>query len=310
MDTAKVLREKLENKQLVWAPAAWDVTSALVIEEAGYDAVHLPSGESAIRDGVPDNGFLQPGEMLELTRKVCKAVKIPVIVDFEQGFGDLYNTVNWMNRFEEAGAAALHIDDYPFQYKCPFIPPYLPNLRPLDEIVGQIKAMVGERINPNTVIIVRTGAQMCRGLGASENRQKEAILRYKAFEEAGADVLFSMAPTAEEFIAVRKEVKKPMLVQLGIGASQPKDLKGGVGYGGGLVERTVDELFELGAAIVTDPNTLHAAAVRGMKEAAALQREGRSIIAAAEKSYPFSDANQFMDIERQLEIIKKYGGFE
>ncbi len=289
---------------MVWAAGAWDVVSALVIAKAGFEAISIQSFQIAVREGLPDNGIFTPHEMVDLIRRVSRAVEIPLIVDFEQGYGDPYNAVYWLREYEKAGVAAVHIDDYDYLYRCPFLPPYLPSLRSDDDLVAQIRAMAAERLCPDTLIIARSGALHCRAFGDSQGRAAEAIRRSKRYREAGADIIFASVSNKDEFIQLRREVDGPFLLQLAIGAEQ-KGIEGGGKYAEGLIDLTVDELHELGCDIITEPASLQGAALKAMMNAAHKQRSQRSVQAIQKDTYTLLDLeDEFMGVHWAARILK------
>jgi methylisocitrate lyase len=113
----------LEANRPIWVMGVHDVLSAKIAERAGFDAVGVQSLQMALVNGQPDIGVITPDEILALCRKIRRSIRLPIVVDFEQGFGEPYASVFWMQEFERAGVAAVHIDDYGLPYKCPFIPP-------------------------------------------------------------------------------------------------------------------------------------------------------------------------------------------
>ncbi len=302
------LREYLRRKKLVWAAGAWDVASAMVVEKAGFEAVSVQSFQVAVRDGLPDNGITTPSEMLDLIRRISRAVAIPIIVDFEQGFGDAYNAVYWLREYERAGAAAVHIDDYDYLFRCPFMPPYLPTLRPDDDLVAQLRAMCAERLSGETLIIARSGAFHCRAFGDRPGRTAEAVRRSKRYRDAGADVIFASVGHKDEFLHLRGEVEGPMLLQLAIGAEQ-KGIEGGAKYAEGLTDLTVDELYALGCDMITEPASLQGVALKAMMKAALRQRSQRSIQIPADEIYTLLQMeDEFMGLKKAGEILTGYEG--
>ena len=69
---------------------AHDVLSAKIVERAGFDAVGVQSLQLAMVNGVPDIGIIGPDELVRVCRKIRRAVSLPIVVDFEQGFGEPY----------------------------------------------------------------------------------------------------------------------------------------------------------------------------------------------------------------------------
>lgn len=299
------LRAYLNEGRLVWAPGAWDVASAMIIEKTGFEAVSLQSFQCAVRDGVPDNGLGSPHELLDLIRKVSRAVSIPIIVDFEHGFGDAYNAVYWLQEFEKAGAAAVHLDDYDYLYHCPFIPPYLPTLRSDNDMVAQIEAMAAERLHQDTVIIARSGAAACRGFSDQPQRIAETNRRSKRYRDAGADVIFAHVVNKDHLLSLKDAVDAPLLLQQVILTSAPDQPgPGAVPYKIGLTDISVDELHRLGVSIVTDPLTLQGVALKGVFEAATKQRKHRTVSVVRNEALSLRELEEhFMDVENVKRLL-------
>lgn len=297
---ARRLRAAVEKRELVWGAGAWDVASAKIVERAGFDYVALQSFQISIRDGVPDNGMMFPNQLVDLVVRVRSAVSIPILVDFEQGFGDAYNAVHWMRELEKAGASALHIDDYDYMYKCPFIPPYLPTLRSDDDLVAQITAMAARRLNPDTVIIARSGAAICKAYADREARVSESNRRSRRYADAGADVIFGFPVDLEHLKALVEHVDKPVLMQQAITGVLPD----GKVYGAGIMDLSVDELHEIGISMVTDPLTLQGVALKSMQDAANDMRKGRRTADLAGRGYNQEELEEnFMDLRLVREIL-------
>lgn len=122
------LRGLLGRGRPVWIMGAHDVLSAKIIAAAGFDAIGVQSLQMAFVNGVPDIGVVGPEELVRVCRRIRHAVDLPIVVDFEQGFGEPYVCVYWMKELQAAGVSAIHIDDYGLPYKCPFIPPHVMGL--------------------------------------------------------------------------------------------------------------------------------------------------------------------------------------
>ena len=61
------------------APGAFDALSAKLIEAVGFEAVYMTGfGMAASIFGVPDIGLLTMTEMVENTKRISDAVKVPV----------------------------------------------------------------------------------------------------------------------------------------------------------------------------------------------------------------------------------------
>jgi carboxyvinyl-carboxyphosphonate phosphorylmutase len=187
------LRALLAEAAPLVAPGAYDALSARLVEQAGFDAVYLTGfGASASQLGRPDVGLLSASEMVDQVRRLVDAVEVPVIADADTGYGNAINVIRTVRAYEQAGVAALHLEDQVMPKKCGHMSGKA--VIPLEEMVGKIRAAAEARRDPDLVLIARTDAAAVHGLD-------DAIARARAFAEAGADVLFVEAPTSEADIA-------------------------------------------------------------------------------------------------------------
>src|ERR1700722_3151977 len=90
------LRKLLGRGHPVWIMGAHDVLSAKIVARAGFDAIGVQSLQMAFVNGVPDIGVIGPEELVRVCRRIRRAVSLPIVVDFEQGFGEPYVSVYWM----------------------------------------------------------------------------------------------------------------------------------------------------------------------------------------------------------------------
>jgi 2-methylisocitrate lyase-like PEP mutase family enzyme len=98
-------------------------------------------------NGVRTLEVIGPEELVRCCRAVRRSIQLPILVDFEQGFGEPYVSVYWMKELEAVGVSAVHVDDYGLPYKCPFIPPHVLGLEDMELTAAKIRSMVGERRN-------------------------------------------------------------------------------------------------------------------------------------------------------------------
>lgn len=183
------LRTLLADPEPLIAPGAYDALSARLVEQAGFDAVYLTGfGASASRIGRPDVGLLSATDMADQVRRFVDAVDRPVIADADTGYGNAINVIHTVRAYEQAGVAALQLEDQVMPKKCGHMSGKVVIER--DEMVGKLHAAVAARRDPDLVLIARTDAVAVHGLD-------DAIARARAYADAGADVLFVEAPTSE-----------------------------------------------------------------------------------------------------------------
>ena len=146
--------------------------------------------------GLPDIGLTTLDHVSYRAQQISRVTDLPTIVDADTGFKDCSKTINL---FESKGLAGCHIEDQIAEKRCG----HLDNKELISkmEMVSKIKAAVKARKDNNFLIIVRTDANSVEGI-------EKTLERIRAYEEAGADMIFPEAMKDEkEFEKVRKFVK-------------------------------------------------------------------------------------------------------
>ena len=170
---------RIRRGDCLWSAGAHDVLSAMLAQEAGFDAVLTSGfGISASMLGKPDVELYTMTENLSVLRNVAAALTIPVVADADTGYGNAINVMRTVREFEQAGASALIIEDQAVPKRCPAIASRL-ELISIDEGVSKIRAAVAARRNPNLLIVARTDA----------DTKAESIARACAYADAGADMI-------------------------------------------------------------------------------------------------------------------------
>ena len=221
-----MLRQMMTGKQIVVAPGAHDALTAKIIEQVGFSAVYMTGyGQAASHLGKPDVGLLTLTEMVARASNIVEAVNVPVIADADTGFGNAVNVMRTLREYEKAGVAAIQLEDQVAPKKCGHMTGR--QVVSKEEMVGKIKAAADVRTDPDLIIIARTDARTVHGIG-------EALERAKAYEEAGADILFIESPeSVEEMKQITTSFKVPVLANMVEGGRTPflpvQDLQG-LGY--------------------------------------------------------------------------------
>ena len=201
--TAK-LRQLLQEPGIIMAPGAYDCLTARIIEQAGFPAVYMTgAGTSVARLGLPDLALATMTEMTANAADIATSVAVPVIADADTGYGGLLNVSRTVRKYEQAGVAAIHIEDQEFPKRCG----HLDNKRviPTEDMVPKIRAAVEARTDENFLIIIRTDALAVIGWDDTMDRCKRYI-------EAGADALFVEAlRTPEEAQRAVEGLPVPLL---------------------------------------------------------------------------------------------------
>jgi 2-methylisocitrate lyase-like PEP mutase family enzyme len=304
MSNVPKLRDLLGTGRAIWIMGAHDVLSAKIVERAGFDAVGVQSLQMSFVNGVPDIGVIGPDELVRICRKIRSAVQIPIVVDFEQGFGEPYVSVYWMKELEAAGVSALHVDDYGLPYKCPFIPPHVMGLEDIEMTAAKIRAMVGERRSPDFMIIARPGTYVAWMHASEEERRADWLLRAKAYQRAGADALFPICWTIEQAKWFRSQVLGPLMTIRTLGTEIKTDR---VQYSNEVMALSIDDVYKLGYEMYIEPTTLIGVAANAMFGAAIrVKATGRTDSVASQHGNLYDHLERWMDVSSVRRIREKY----
>jgi 2-methylisocitrate lyase-like PEP mutase family enzyme len=175
------LRDLLAGPEMIVAPFVFDCLQAKLAAAAGFDAVYMTGFGTAAARGYPDLGLLTMSEMAANARAISNSVKVPVICDADTGYGNPLNVWRTVREYEDAGAAALHIEDQVFPKRCGFLAGK--QVIKLEEMVPKVRAACDARRDRNLVIIARTDALQPHGWD-------DVVLRARAYRAAGADLIF------------------------------------------------------------------------------------------------------------------------
>lgn len=197
------LKQLIASGRTIAALGATDALSAKVIESHGFECVYIGSyATAASRFGLPDTGLLSLPELVEQARTIVNAVKVPVIADAESGFHDAANLWRTVQAYEQAGVAAIHVEDHAFGKHAAVAQ----KLRPPAEAAARIRAAVDAREDPDFLIVARSDAfWVSRDLG-------DTIARLTLYADAGADMVFPTLVGPAELAEVRKRVGRPAMV--------------------------------------------------------------------------------------------------
>ena len=197
------LRNSLNTKKILKFPGAYNPLTAKLIAEINFDGIYISGGVMANDLGIPDIGLTTLKEVSYRANQISRVTDLPSIVDADTGFGDCKKTVEI---FEELGLSGCHIEDQIEQKRCG----HLDNkeIISLKEMVKKINIAVKSKKDKNFLIIARTDANAVEGM-------KKTIERVKAYEDAGADVIFPEAMQNEnEFEKIRKSIKINLLANM------------------------------------------------------------------------------------------------
>lgn len=262
-------------------PIAHDALSSRLIEHAGFDAYSIGGFALAgCQYGLPDVGVLSFSEMVAAVRNIMMGTDLPVLVDADEGYGDVKNVVRTVETYESMGVSGIILEDQKSPKRCGHM-----NGKQVVEsqaAAEKLAAAVGAKKDDDFVIVARTDALAINGL-------EDALKRAELYAECGADVVFVEAPrTVEEMKAVADRLahKIPVLINLGEGGRTPI-----------LDPETIGNM---GFAAIAYPSTILNRVVKAIQDGLEVISEGRYV--ADDRALAVKDLAKLFDIEKWIEI--------
>ena len=261
MCKSSLLRNLLASPDALLMPDAYDPLSARIIESLGFKAVQCSGHSFALAACCPSEAEFGFERNLALTRSIAEAVRVPVMADGEDGFGDPPVVAETVRSFLRAGVAGINLED---------------------QVLGQAGAKRGvdrslmiEKIHaareaarqegqPELVINGRTDA-----LAAASDRNaglSESIARANLYLEAGADLAFVAG------VVTLAEVKT-----LVGGIHGPVSIAAGLPYN--IDEMSVADLIACGVARVSLPVVAIFSAIQAIRRTLASLRDSQDFSA-------------------------------
>ncbi|RZO49619.1 MAG: methylisocitrate lyase [Candidatus Pelagibacterales bacterium] len=197
------LKNKLSKQKILRFPGAYNPLTAKLITKIGFDGIYISGGVMSNDLGIPDIGLTTLKEVSYRANQIARVTDLPSIVDADTGFNNCSKTIE---KFESLGLSACHIEDQIDEKRCG----HLDNkeIVPTNDMVKKIKTCVNSRKDKNFLIIARTDANTVEGLN-------KTIERVKAYENAGADIIFPEAMKDEkEFEQIRKNSRVSLLANM------------------------------------------------------------------------------------------------
>lgn len=241
-------------------PNAWDVASALFLQEAGFPAIGTTSLGVTAAAGLPDGAGAGRELMLSLAETLTARLRVPVTVDLEGGFSDdPAEVADVAKRLADVGVAGVNLEDG----------------RPDGQLrqSGQHAAIIDAvAAVPGLFVNARTDTYWLK-VGCADGRAEETLRRLAAYRDAGASGVFVPGLTDPGVThAVANEVGLPLNVLW-----QPG--------------RALAELGAIGVRRVSTGSALYRHALAGGVAAAR---------AAAQGEVPSQSASSYAAVQRAL----------
>ena len=173
-------RALMSGAGCVFPASVFDPISARIAEDLGFEAgMFAGSVASMAVLGAPDLIVLTLSEFAGQAHRICRASSLPLMVDADHGYGNALNVMRTVEALETAGVCGLSIEDTDLPQRGGGGP----QLIPLAEGVGKVRAALAARADPGLVVAGRTGAAAISGID-------DALARARAYADAGADAVF------------------------------------------------------------------------------------------------------------------------
>ncbi len=281
------LKARLQQPAALLAPGVYDALTALIAEQAGFEALYLSGASIAYTKlGRSDIGLTTYSEVIETLSNITERVKTPVIVDGDTGFGNALNTMRTVRGFERAGAAMIQLEDQTFPKRCGHLDGK--SVIPAHEMVGKLKAALDARTSEKTLVLARTDAIATEGLEAALDRAEQ-------FLECGVDALFIEAlRTPEQMDAACKRFASriPLLANMVEGGKTPV--------------QSADELGARGFKIVIFPGGTARAVVHMLKGYYGSLHEHKTTLPWKDRMEDFDGINKAIGTNELIETGKRY----
>jgi methylisocitrate lyase len=193
-----------ERPGILAIPGAHNGLAAMLARSAGFQALYLSGAALSASMGLADLGIMTVEELAASARIICRAAGLPLIVDADSGYGGILNVMRVVRELEDAGAAAVQIEDQLLPKKCGHLNDKL--LAAPEEAAARIAAARSARRTLR--IIARTDAAASEGI-------EGALRRARLYLDAGADAIFPEALTdTAMFRRFAREIHAPLLANM------------------------------------------------------------------------------------------------
>lgn len=197
-------RALVESQDILQLPGAHNGLAAIQVKRAGFQAAYLSGAAMSASMGLPDLGIISVEDVCFFIRQTARASGLPVLVDGDTGYGEALNVMQMVRAFEDAGAAAVHLEDQLLPKKCGHLNDK--KLAAPQDMAAKIAAAA--RARRHLYIVARTDAAASEGM-------EGAVARAKLYLEAGADAIFPEALTTPEmFREFARQVDAPLLANM------------------------------------------------------------------------------------------------
>ena len=286
MKKTESLKKLLDSPELEFLMEAHNGLSAKIVENAGFSCIWASGLAISASMGVRDNNELSWTQVLEIVEFMSDAVKIPILLDGDTGYGNYNNMRRLVRKLEQRGVAGVCIEDKLFPKTNSFLGQRQP-LADIKEFSGKIRAGKDSQTDDSFCIVARVEA-FISGWGLAE-----ALKRAEAYHEAGADAILMHSKRSD-----LREVETFM---------QEWGNRGPVVIVPTKYFQTPTRVFrESGISVVIWANHLLRSAITAMKNTAAQIYQSESLAQVEHKVASLSDIFELQKCNELREAEKRY----
>lgn len=270
----------------VQLPVAHDALTARLIELAGFDAYQIGGyALSGATHAIPDVDLEKFGEKKFSADWIMSASELPVLLDIDDGYGDVKNVTRTVQEYIRLGASAMFMEDQKPPKKCG----HMDDKKVVETgvMVQKIKAAVRARESNDFFLLARTDAIDPEGVD-------NAIERAKKYLDAGADGVYLEGPkTIDDLEKIGKAFNGiPLATSI-------------LEEGGKTPWVSPKSLDEMGYTMILYPTTVIFQVVRTIQKALENLKEGKRINAQnavnMKEFMKVVDLNYWAKIEEEIE---------
>lgn len=197
------LRQQLARPGSIVAPACFDPLTARIAAGLGFECIAL-GGYALGSASAISEPLMTMTEVVDAARQITSCIDVPLIVDAATGFGDPLHVMRTVREFEQAGVAAIHIEDQVFPKRAHYHRDYREHTVSAEEMIDKIRFACRARQDPDFVIVARTDAMRTDGYA-------EGIRRARLYAESGADMVMLFPNSAEEAAQAPADCPAPLI---------------------------------------------------------------------------------------------------
>ncbi len=285
--TSTTLKTRLQQPRALLAPGIYDALTALIAEQAGFEALYLSGASIAYSQlARSDIGLTTASEVADTLSRIAERVRVPVIVDADTGFGNALNTMRTVRVFERAGASMIQLEDQGFPKRCGHLDGK--SVVPSEEMCGKLKAALDARASEDTLILARTDALAIEGWDATMERAEKYL-------GCGVDALFIEAlrsPQQLRDACERFAERVPLLANMVEGGKTPI--------------HSAAELGSLGFRLVIFPGGTARAVAHKLQSYYASLHANQSTAAMKDDMLDFDQLNTLIGTPELLTLGRRY----